>query len=403
MLLTKLKYGTSEIILNLPSRTTPIDLLELSPESDPSQFFPAISLPTSGTVAIIVSDKTRLCEYPLYLPLLTDALIQSGIRHENIVFYIAYGTHPHHSESENLATYGDVYKDFRFIHHDSRDQHNLKSLGNTSFGTEILVRKDLFDHVHLITFGALSHHYFAGYGGGRKLLFPGLAGYNAILHNHRLYLNFKNRSLDPLCHSGNLETNPIAMDLEEINNILPQRLELHGILNSKGEVCEIIYGRTYNDFRNACKVYDKYYRSKISQTFDLVLASAGGYPKDINFIQSHKAIQNAASFVKNGGDLVILAECRDGIGNNRFLNLLNKGGEQEIFNIMEKHYENNGGTALSLLSKTKRINIHLVTSLDQEACTLMRIHKTIPSLVQKIVNTATGDIAYIANASMIYR
>jgi len=177
----------------------------------------------------------------------------------------------------------------------------------------------------LITFGAISHHYFAGFGGGRKLLFPGLGDRESIYHNHSLFLNMKEKKLEPGCQSGILDGNPIAEDLLEIENLLPPRISIHGILDSHGKVCQLHIGSAYGDFLGACNQHNIYYKSQSADHYDCVVASSGGYPKDINFIQAHKSIHNAASFVKDGGTLIILAECIDGVGTNTFLPLFREG------------------------------------------------------------------------------
>jgi len=134
-----------------------------------------------------------------------------------------------------------------------------------------------------------------------------------------------------------------------------------------------------------------------------VVASAGGYPKDINYIQAHKSIHNAASFVKDGGTLVILAECRDGIGNQAFMELFSLGGTEGIFAAMEKAYRNNAGTALATLEKAKRISIRFVTSLDRDSVSLMGMVKTSPLEAGELIEAEKGTVAWIANASLLYR
>jgi nickel-dependent lactate racemase len=168
-------------------------------------------------------------------------------------------------------------------------------------------------------------------------------------------------------------------------------------------VCEIHFGRNYSQFREACDRYDHYFRTPDYRQYDLVLASAGGYPKDINFIQAHKSIHNAASYVKNGGTLVILAECIDGIGNKAFMELFQLGGPEGIYREMERAYKNNAGTALATLEKSQRISIRFVTSLDQESCSLMGTVKTTAEEAATLTERATGDVAWIANASLLYR
>jgi len=404
-----LKYGSKEFSFTLPDQSDEIRHTEPVGEVDHGKFKRDLdsylySINRRITnVGIAVSDKTRLCQFPLFLPLITEVFLEYGLKKEDITFYIAYGTHPRQSEEECLNSYGEIYNEYRFVHHDARDEESLETLSTTSRGTQVKMNREILQQDLILTFGAILHHYFAGFGGGRKLLFPGLAGYDAILHNHSLFLDFKNGRLDPGCQSGHLDGNPLAMDLEEINEMIPPKLEIHGILNSKKEVREIHFGLHYEHFKEACTRYDHYFRTAGDKLYDLVVASAGGYPKDINFIQSHKSIHNAASFVKDGGTLVILAECIDGIGNKAFMELFSLGGPAGIFREMEKQYKNNAGTALATIQKSKRISIRFVTSLDEESCSMMGTVKTTEKEATELVASETGDVAWIGNASLLYR
>lgn len=404
-----LKYGSEELSFTLPESAVEIMHTEPRGEVNPGKFrndlISHIGLFNGPirTVGISISDKTRLCQFPIFLPLITDVFLELGLKREDITFFIAYGTHPPQSEEECLNAYGEIYRKYRFVHHNARDEENLKYLGSTSRGTAVKINKEILQKDLIVTFGAILHHYFAGFGGGRKLLFPGLAGYDAILHNHSLFLDFRSKQLDPGCQSGQLDGNPLALDLEEINALLPPKLEIHGILNSKKEVCEIHFGKNYEDFKDATRRYDHYFRTPDTGTFDLVVASAGGYPKDINYIQAHKSIHNAASYVKDGGTLIILAECRDGIGNKAFMDLFELGGSEGIFREMEKAYKNNAGTALASLEKAHRISVCFVTSLDESVCELMGTIPTTAKEAAGLIERNTGQVAWIGNASLLYR
>ena len=354
-------------------------------------------------MGIILSDKTRLCDYPLYLPWLLEVLENNDAKPANITFYIAYGTHPWQKEEESISSYGETFNKYRFVHHDCTDSDLFENLGRTSRSTKIMIRKDILNSTLIITFGSISHHYFAGFGGGRKLLFPGLAEKKAIYHNHSLFLNFHNKILEEGCQPGKLIGNPVAEDLKEINDLLPERISIHGILNSKGKVCQFIFGKNYDDFEKACKVHDSFFRSKSSRQFDMVIASSGGYPKDINFIQAHKSVHHSAAFVKDNGILIILAECRDGIGTDTFLPLFKASSWEQLFDILSKKYEGNGGTALAMKAKSGRIHIHMMTSLDKETCDLMGAKKTDIQQIIRLLKNHTGSLAVIDNASMLIR
>ena len=409
MVLAQFNYGSSKVQMNFRENAISLSHREPPQLADPQQFGNHLrscldGLKKSiGNVGIVVSDKTRLCQYPTYLPVLTGVLEAYGLSRKELTFYIAYGTHKPQTDAESLQSYGETYNRFRFVHHDSTKEESLISLGTTKRGTGIKIMREVLEHDLLITFGAILHHYFAGYGGGRKLLFPGLGGFDSILQNHQQFLDFEKRTLKKGCQSGNLDTNPVALDLEEINTLLPERIEIHAILNSQKEVGELMVGKGYTEYRSACKQYDKYFKSDNHQLYDMVVAGAGGYPEDINFIQAHKSIHNAASFVKEHGTLIIFAECAEDIGNQSFMDLFRLGGWDRIFEHMAANYENNAGTAVAMMDKTRRIHIHFVTSLVQETCDLMGIIKSSPQKAQQMGLNESGSVAWIENAGLLYR
>ena len=402
---TLLKYGSKKISLGLPENIKKLEVNPPEPAISAQDFISElearIKIKKESTAGIIVSDKTRLCSYEIYLPLLSDFLEKQGFKRENITFYIAYGTHPKQSDSESLAAYGDTFRKYMFIHHDCNDREAHRMLGITSRGTEVLIRNDFFENDLLILFGAISHHYFAGYGGGRKLLFPGLAYRESIYQNHRLFIDFDKHMLDPGCESGVLKGNPVAEDLEEIDKMLPEKLIISGILDTSGKVALIKFNDSYSEFANTCKIYDDCYRYRSDEKFDMVIASAGGYPKDINFIQTHKSLHNATSFVKDNGSLILLAECRDGSGNDAFTKIFGRP-VNDIIDDLKTSYSGNGGTALATLKKTGRIKVFMHTSLDEAICSSMGIMTVTPNEIQEMINNNRGKIAMIENASIIF-
>lgn len=405
----RLKYGKSSVDLNVPEQTKIPEFTEPEYSISKDTFLADIGkyLPSDQNkykeVAIVVADKTRLCSYPEYLPWLTEILIKSGAKKENITFYIAYGTHPKQTEEESLNSYGSIYGEYRFVHHDCTDDSVFEIAGKTKNGTPVTIRKDILKSTLIITFGAISHHYFAAYGGGRKLLFPGLGARKAIYNNHGLFLDRKSGKLSAGCQPGNLEGNPLAEDLKEIDTYMPEKISVHGIMNASGKVCRLIAGKTYEDFVAACKIHDNYYRYNSNEQYDLVVASSGGYPKDINFIQAHKSVHHAAAFVKDGGTLIVLAECIDKIGSNYFMKYLEAGSFKAAFAMLEKNYEGNGGTALSMMTKTQRINIQMLTTLDDSACKTLGVKKLNEDDVQGTIDAEKGNIAVIRNASILVK
>lgn len=404
-----LRYGRGEMEFGFPERTVVPVYHEPEYAIDKNEFTAALdSLLPSGpekyrNVAVVVSDKTRLCGYPEFLPWVVECLKSHGAGHDHITFYIAYGTHARQTDEESRHSYGPVYDQFRFVHHDCRDESVFEVPGKTGRGTPITIRKDIRASSLIITFGAISHHYFAGYGGGRKLLFPGLAERKAVYHNHGLFLDRQARALSTGCQPGQLDGNPLAEDLREIETHMPDRISVHGIMNASGKVCKLMVGNSQEDFLEACRMHDSYYRYGKPELFDLVVASSGGYPKDINFIQAHKSVHHAAAFVKDGGRLVMISECIDKIGSDYFLKFLEAGSFEAAFTMLENNYEGNGGTALSMMQKAKRIQIFMLTTLGERECGLLGVRKITSLEIAPIIESEKGSLAVIRNASMLVK
>lgn len=402
----QLKYGKEVVSLSLPESGKELAIQEPEVDIDEKKFREGFVKLLQGrncpeTVAIVVADKTRLCGYDQILPWVTDELEAVGVLPEKIVFYIAYGTHPPQSDEESKAAYGKTYEKYSFVHHDCHDKEQFVRLGSTSRGTAVEVRKDILAADLILTIGAVSHHYFAGYGGARKLLFPGVAERNAIYTNHKLFLDRENSCLSAGCWPGNLEGNPLADDLKEVHDLLPEYLSIHAILDSKGKPTQYFFGSNYDEFLSVCKRLDTYYMVDVEEQFDTVIVSAGGYPKDINMIQAHKSIHNAANLVKSGGKLIVLAECIDGVGSQTFLPYFRMGGWKNTFAELADNYAGNGGTALAMMEKTARIDIVMMTSLSDEICSEIGVNRSSKEDIRKMIETSSGTLAYISNGSLL--
>ena len=405
----ELKYGRQTISLPLPDRTDIFQIHEPDKKITPSLFASGLRdelervNPDLSNIAIVVGDKTRLCGYPEYLPVLLDTLENFGADPERMTVFIAYGTHAPQTDKECLEAYGGAYQNVRFVHHDCADDKCFVNSGKTSRGTPVLIRRDIVETNFLITFGAISHHYFAGYGGGRKLVFPGLGQKASIYHNHGLFLDRERQTLSPYCQSGIMDNNPLAEDLAEFETFRPADLAIHGILDSRGQVCDLLPGAGTDHFRNACAEHGKHCEVSVTGDYDLVIASCGGYPKDINFIQSHKTIEHASKFVRDDGMLIILAECKDSVGSKTFLPWFEMGSWKKAFDRLARNYEGNGGTALSMMSKSKRIRILMATELSDSICNTIGVEKISPDQIKPLVKQSTGSLAAIPNAGLVVK
>jgi len=404
-----LKYGTGKFQFKLPDHAEVLGINDPNAKITTSEFKDRMLRelkrlrPDFSNVAIVLADKTRLCGYPLFLPVLIKTLKEFGATKSNITVYIAYGTHPRQTDSESYELYKDTYKNYRIVHHDCRENNIFTKLGETIRGTPVYMRRDIIDSSFIITFGAVSHHYFAGYGGGRKLIFPGLGRLDAIYKNHGLFLDRQNRVLSVSCLPGVLGGNPLAEDLAEYETFRQADLAIHGIIDSRGNVCDLLPGSGKDHFQKACREHGKNCEIDSDNNYDLVIASCGGYPKDINFIQSHKAVHHASMFVKDKGNLIVLAKCPDGIGSKTFLPWFELGTWEKAFVRLSKNYEGNGGTALSMMSKLRRIKISMVTELDDAICRTIGVKKITMNQAKEHVERFSGSIAAITHAGLLVK
>lgn len=403
-----LPYGTQRIAFHLESHPEVLQVHEPTALIDETlfrsrlrRFLETVELDLARP-AVVVADRTRLCGYPRYLPVLLDALTAAGAAMHRLKIFIAYGTHGRQSRAQSQKAYGAVYDQPVWVHHQCDDPSLFVELGATRRGTPVRLRRDIMDAGGLITFGAITHHYFAGFGGGRKLVFPGLGERGAIHSNHGLFLDRARRCLAAGCRSGRLDGNPLAEDLAEVETFRPADLAVHAILNSRGQVCDLLVGRGVDHFHAACAAAGDGCRVS-GGPYDLVLAACGGFPKDINFIQSHKAIHHAAAFVRDGGRLIVLAQCADGVGSDTFLPWFALGGWDAAFDRLSERYVGNGGTALAMMEKLRRIRIGVMTDLDPLAAERIGFDRLSEDQARREVLAHRGSLAVIPNASLVMR
>ncbi|WP_234717817.1 nickel-dependent lactate racemase, partial [Mycobacterium tuberculosis] len=268
-------------------------------------------------VCIVISDITRAWQrMSVYLPYLVVELNQAGINDQDIVFLSATGTHRKHTAAEHQFLLGpDLSSRFRVVDHDCRDESSLSYLGTTSFGTPVKINKIAVDCDHVILTGAIVYHLLAGWGGGKKSVVPGIAGYETIMANHAMSLNPKRGGgSNPETRSGKIIGNPIYRDMLEAAAMLKPTFLFNVVLNAAGRIAHAVAGDYYAAHEAGCGIVARQDSIPIAREAQLVIASAGGYPKDINFYQTIKTILNAESAIIPGGVMIILAQCAEGLG-----------------------------------------------------------------------------------------
>ncbi|SKC45521.1 lactate racemase domain-containing protein [Maledivibacter halophilus] len=270
-------------------------------------------------ICIVISDITRAWQkMGAYLHYIVDELNKGGVSDEDIVFLSATGSHRKQSKEEHDILLGEKLADrFEVIDHDCLDKENLVYLGKTSFGTPVEINRIAMGCDHIILTGAIVFHLLAGWGGGKKSILPGISSYDSIMKNHSMSLNPEMGSgSNPEARSGKVKNNPIHEDMLEAAEFVKPSFLFNVIMDSKGNITRAVAGNYIKAHEEGCRIVDEIDGVSINEKADMVIATAGGYPKDINFYQTIKTVINAKEAVKKDGVMIILSECSDGFGND---------------------------------------------------------------------------------------
>lgn len=336
---------------------------------------PLEEIVSSGeSVLIVVSDATRATASVQVVNLLVRRLIQCGIAPGEIAIIFATGIHRKVSaveKTELLTSF--VAQRIRTIDHDAYDSAVLAHLGETVSGTPIEVNRALKEYANVIITGAIAFHYFAGFGGGRKAICPGLASARTIEATHMLALDFEGGGRRAGVGTGLLEGNAVHEECERIAQLIDPMFSINSAVDARGRAVRVYAGHWRTAHARGCDEYLKNHSTAIDSTRNVVIASCGGFPWDINLIQAHKALDMAAGACKEGGTLVLLAQCREGLGRPDFLKWFAEKDSRALETRLCEAYEVNGQTAWSLLTKAERYRIVLVSDLDDEAVRRMRM------------------------------
>ncbi len=307
-------------------------------------------------VVVIISDATRPCPSYKFLPLLLDEINAGGVPDEDITVVIALGSHRHSTPEEQRALMGPAFGRVRNVDH---DKYDCKYVGTSSFGHRIEIFKEVVDAGLIVCTGNTEYHYFAGYSGGAKAVLPGCASHSTIEINHAMMV-------DPKAETGRLDS-PIRQEIDEVPGMMRNiGFLLDVVLNSKKEIVAAVAGDVMRAHREGVKYVDRMYSVKVPEA-DIVVTSAGGYPKDINMYQAQKAMDNCKHVVKEGGTMILAAQCQECLGNDVFACWVDEATTIEAqARRMDEHFEL-GGHKASVIAKTAmKCDIRLVSEIPEE-------------------------------------
>lgn len=371
-----------------------------SPIGMPDGFLDGIE--AGSRVAVVCSDAYRHTGVDRLLPTLVEELNGAGVRDESIHFFFASGTHkpPAPAQMKRILGAG-MYARFatRTHTHDPYNASLHRHLGVTSRGTPVEINRDVLEFDRIIVTGAVVLHYFAGFGGGRKSIVPGLASVRTIAHNHSLNLDPVEPRMKTSVRIGALDGNPVAEDMLEAARLVPVHGIINTVLNRQGEIAGVFVGEIDAAHRAATALARSLFVVPIRERADLVIASAGDAA---NYVQSHKALYNAYQAVKPSGHIILLAPCPEGLGGEHIAKWLRLGSVNAIVEGLRRQSEIYGQTALSTLQKTPITTI--VTGMSDGEVALLHAARaaTLEGALEQARATLGENATYYVMPSAVY-
>jgi lactate racemase len=347
------------------------------------------------TVLIVVSDATRATGSAQVVSLLVRRLIQCGVSSANMAVIFATGIHRPVTADEKVELLSPfIVQRLRTLDHDAYDSGALFAAGTTESGLQVELNRALRQFSRVIIIGGIAFHYFAGFTGGRKSICPGLASARTIKATHMLALDFEIGGRKTGVGTGLLDGNAVHEECDRIAAMVNPAFGINTIIDEKHRVVGMFCGNWRSAHRAACNSYLNHHSLEIPEKRELVIVSCGGSPYDINLIQAHKSLDMAAHACKDGGSIILLAECRDGLGRPDFLKWFTWNDSLALEKRLRDVYEVNGQTAWALLSKAERFRVFLISDLADDDVKKMHMTpaRTVADALGRIDSNARGYI-----------
>lgn len=310
------------------------------------------------SAAIVISDGTRKTHSELVVPALLDELAAAGVPESGVTVIVARGLHASCGEETVRRLLGPAWGRVAVVEHDCDGE--TVDLGRTSRGTPVEINALAARADCLVLTGSVSYHYYAGYGGGRKALLPGIASRRAIQANHRLTIHPQG-GVHPAARLGNLTGNPVHEDMVEATALARPAFLVNVVNGPRGKLAACFAGDWRRAHLAAVAFLDEYCRLVEPRPLPLVIADAGGHPYDLTLYQAHKAMESAARLVEDGGALILAAGCEQGLGPAEYREYLGWGLAKLERRLREGEYCVPAQTAHATLRKTGRIGVTLVS------------------------------------------
>ncbi len=309
-------------------------------------------------IVIVTSDISRPLPSFDVLPSVLDELALAGVKDEDITVVFGLGSHRGHTREEMIKLVGsEVFSRIRCVDSDPSD---CVRYGVTSRGTPVDITRTVAEADRRICVGNVEFHYFAGYSGGYKAIMPGVSTPAAIQANHRMMVREEAKA-------ASIDGNPIREDIEEAGAMVGVDFIVNVVLDEHKKIVYSAAGDVVAAHRDACRYLDRMYLKPIEKRADIVIVSQGGAPKDANLYQTQKALDNAKHAVRDGGTVILVGACPEGLGSKVFEEwLLEAEKPSELTERVNKNFKLGGHKAAAIAMVLEKAEIMLVSEMEDD-------------------------------------
>lgn len=315
----KLQYGRSGLEVTVPSSV--VEVIEpreqAAIEDAHAAFIQAVDHPIGtaplaqlidgeDTVAIVIPDITRPLPSHLLLPWLLQCI--SHVPDGNIVIVNGTASHRPNTADELRGMVGaDVYRRINIVNHNGYDPSECVEVAEPGDGPSLLMNRHYVNASKRILMGFIEPHLMAGFSGGYKAIFPGIADIDSIMHYHRASVIG-----DPRSTWGEIEGNPTQMQVRSKGQLCPADFCINVTLNAQQQITNYFCGDVLQAHDEGCAYVKANAMVSCQQEFPIVITTNAGYPLDQNLYQTVKGMSAAAKIVKKGGLIITAAQCEEG-------------------------------------------------------------------------------------------
>lgn len=321
------------------------------------------------SAVIVVNDITRPTATYKLLPHLIQELKEGGMREGQVRFLVATGTHRDNTREELEGMLGkEVLQRFQVVNHHCEDEKIMVELGRTSGGIPVVINRLFWEAELKITTATIAPHQSAGFSGGRKSVLPGIASLATLKQHH----GFGMRSDRPAM--GWVEGNPFHTNALEAARMAKTDFILNTVQNERKEITQVVAGDVERAWLEGVKASRGIFEVNVPRPADIVITTPGGFPKDIDLYQSQKSMASSELVVKEGGTVILLAECKDGVGAHGFYEWMSAATcPQEVIDRFIREGYNIGASKAWLFSRCLKRSDLIVVSRNIEDQTLEKM------------------------------